>query len=66
MKLKTYYNLNQRIDSPDDCAFTKDEIDRGVHWLYTDVVCPHCEKIQSVSMTGYLGGPCIRCGELTK
>lgn len=46
-------------------GYTSEEIAKGVHWLNTDVECPHCGKVQPVAVTGYLGGPCCRCGEPT-
>ncbi len=49
----------------EDRGFSADEIRRGIQWVYTDVTCPHCGKYQPVAATGYLGGPCVACGELT-
>lgn len=46
-------------------GYTADEIRRGVHWLYTDVTCGHCGKVQPVAATGGVGGPCVRCGKPT-
>lgn len=46
-------------------GFTADEIKRGIHTLYMDVTCPWCKKEQPVAMTGYIGGPCVRCGGRT-
>lgn len=58
MKLTTYPKHG-------DEGFSADEIRRGVHWLHTDVECPHCGKVQPVPATRYLGGPCVVCGELS-
>lgn len=46
-------------------GFSVDEIERGIHTLWMDTICPYCEKEQSVAQTGYVGGPCIRCGMRT-
>jgi len=46
-------------------GFTADEVRRGIPWIYTDVECPRCGKLQPVAMTHYVGGPCVRCGGLT-
>jgi ribosomal protein S27E len=48
-----------------DQGFTADEIRRGIHTLYMDVVCPYCGKEQTVAQTGFIGGPCGRCGRRT-
>lgn len=45
--------------------YTPKEIMRGFLWLEADVTCPRCGKEQSVANTGYVGGPCVRCHELT-
>lgn len=55
--------------SPPDASgqgYSVEDIQKGLIWLYADVTCPSCGKEQSVANTGYVGGPCIRCGELTK
>lgn len=46
-------------------GFSADEIRRGLHWLRTDVQCEICGKEQPMAMTGYNGGPCIKCGGKT-
>ena len=46
-------------------GFSADEIRRGINTLYMDITCPHCGKEQSVAQTGYMGGPCCRCGKRT-
>lgn len=60
MKLRTYPNA-----ACPDGEYTAKEIQSGLHWVNTDVTCPHCEKVQPVAATGYLGGPCVRCGKPT-
>lgn len=50
---------------PPDKGLTKEQLQRGEHWIYMDVECPHCGKVQSVAATHYVGGPCVQCGELT-
>lgn len=52
---------------PKSCTqgFSADEINRGIHSLYMDVTCPWCGKEQAVSQTGFIGGPCCRCGKRT-
>lgn len=63
MRIKFYPKHFSEIDQ--DAGFSAEEIKRGVHWLYADIECPHCRKLQTVANTGYLGGPCICCGKLT-
>ena len=46
-------------------GYSAQDIRRGLHWVHTDVTCPHCAKEQPVAMTGYVGGPCISCGQPT-
>lgn len=53
-----------RFYSPEN-GFSKKDVDRGYMWVYADVECPHCGKVQSVAATSYVGGPCVQCGELT-
>jgi hypothetical protein len=48
-----------------DRGFSADEVRRGIPWVYTDVTCPHCQKVQPVAATSYVGGPCVACGQLT-
>lgn len=48
-----------------ETGFTADEIMRGVHWLHTDASSQHCGKEQPVATTGFVGGPCVRCGKRT-
>lgn len=42
-----------------------ESIKNGHLWLLADIKCPSCGKEQSVANTGYVGGPCIKCGEQT-
>jgi len=46
-------------------GFSADEIRAGHHWVYSDVTCPHCGKVQPMAATRYMGGPCCACGKLT-
>ena len=48
-----------------DGGYTGEQIRKGHHWVNADITCPHCGKEQPVAMTGYLGGPCVKCGRLT-
>lgn len=51
----------------EDAGFTAEEIRLGHHWLYTDVQCTVCKKIQSLAMSGSIdNGKCIRCGGKTQ
>lgn len=50
---------------PPPFGYTKEEITKNLHWLDADVECQSCGKIQSVANTGYIGGPCIKCGKPT-
>jgi len=50
---------------PEPGEMTKQAVKDGSVWLYADIQCPHCEKIQSVAQTGFLGGPCMRCEKPT-
>lgn len=34
-------------------------------YIFADIQCPHCGKNQSVISTKFLGGPCVKCGEMT-
>ena len=65
MKLKTYPNISRVGDLSSEGSYSANEIRLGIHWIHTDVTCPHCGKEQPVAVTGYIGGPCVRCGELT-
>lgn len=60
MELKTYPNATSL-----DGSYTAEEIRCGLHWVNTDVTCPICGKVQPVTATHYIGGPCVRCGALT-
>jgi hypothetical protein len=42
-----------------------DPYDTRKTYLYADIECRFCGKLQPVAITGYLGGPCCICGELT-
>lgn len=47
-------------------GFTAEDINKGIHWLYTDVKCQDCGKEQSLAMTGSIdNGKCIKCGGKT-
>ena len=50
---------------PPDNGFTADDVRNGRMWVYADVECPHCGKVQPVAATQYVGGPCVQCGQLT-
>ena len=56
--------MSYKIYPPPE-GFTAEELRRDLHWVYTDVTCPHCGKEQPVAATRYVGGRCVRCGELT-
>ena len=58
MNIKQY----PKIEGLTKVGFSFDEIERGEHTLWMDVECPHCGKEQSLAQTGYVGGPCCRCG----
>ena len=60
MRIKLYPKHNAVSD-----GFSADEVLNGIPWLYADIECQHCGKIQPVAATHYLGGPCVRCGEPT-
>jgi ribosomal protein S27E len=64
MRMKQYSPISSPFGRPEG-GFTKEEIDRGLHTLYQDVECPFCQKLQTVASTGFLGGPCVRCGKRT-
>lgn len=50
----------------EDKGFTAEEVRRGIHWLYADVKCEECGKVQSVAMAGSTdNGKCIKCGGRT-
>ena len=51
----------------EDKGFTAEEIRRGIHWLYADVTCENCGKVQSLAIAGSVdNGKCIKCGGKTK
>lgn len=50
---------------PDGGGFDPEDIRKGHLWVHADVACPHCDKVQPVTATGYVGGPCVRCGQST-
>jgi predicted RNA-binding Zn-ribbon protein involved in translation (DUF1610 family) len=50
---------------PGENPYTNEEIEAGHHWVTTDITCPHCGKEQTIPATGYVGGPCVRCGKKT-
>ena len=45
--------------------YSASEMRRGLQWISTDVICPHCNKVQPLAATFYLGGPCVQCGKNT-
>lgn len=52
--------------SQEDKGFTAEEVRRGIHWLYADVTCTECGKVQSVAQAGSTdNGKCIKCGGRT-
>ena len=53
-----------RFYPPPD-GFSADDVRKGRMWLYADVECGHCGKVQPVAATQYVGGPCVQCHELT-
>lgn len=57
----------KQYGTEDEQGFTAEEIRRGDQWLYTDVTCTECGKVQSLAMAGSIdNGKCIRCGGETK
>ena len=60
--LKLYPKLN---GPPEQRGFSLEEVKQGDYTLYMDIICYSCGKEQSVASTGYIGGPCIRCGKNT-
>jgi ribosomal protein S27E len=54
-------------DGPrEQAGFTAEEIKRGIHWLYADVKCQECGKVQSLATAGSTdNGKCIKCGGKT-
>lgn len=46
-------------------GFSEEEVRKGHIWVYADITCPRCGKVQPVAATSYLGGPCCRCGNRT-
>ena len=47
----------------EEAGYTADEIRNGHHFLYADVTCEACGKIQSFAMAHM--GKCIKCGGKT-
>lgn len=61
MKIYPKHNLPEGQN-----GFSAEEIRRGEHWLYADVKCQDCGKIQSLAMAGSIdNGKCIKCGGKT-
>lgn len=51
----------------EDKGFTAEDVRRGIIWLYADVECEVCGKVQSVAMAGSTdNGKCIKCGGRTR
>lgn len=47
-------------------GFSEEEIKNGYIYLYADVECVDCGKIQSVPMAGSIdNGKCFKCGGIT-
>ena len=63
MKIQFYPKQCTSFD--EDRGFSEQEIRRGHIWVYADITCPHCGKVQPVAATSYLGGPCCKCGKRT-
>jgi hypothetical protein len=61
--MKIYPKTNE---PPETAGFTAEEIKKGHHWLYADVTCTVCGKLQSLAMAGGTPGKCIKCGGLTQ
>jgi hypothetical protein len=61
--MKFYPNPNE---PPERAGYTTEEIKKDRHWLYADVVCTVCGKVQSLAMAGGTPGKCIRCGVRTQ
>jgi len=55
MKIYTKHSSKE-----EDAGFTAEEIRKGIHWLYADVICEECGKIQSLAMAH--NDECIKCG----
>lgn len=49
----------------EDKGFTAEEIRRGIIYLYVDVECVECGKIQSLANSGY-DRKCVKCGGRTQ
>jgi ribosomal protein S27E len=63
MKLYPRHEASREADK----GFTAEEIRKGHHWLYADVECEDCGKVQSVAMAGSTDrGKCIKCGGRTR
>lgn len=63
MKLQFY--PKHSADSTGNRGFSAEEVHNGHMWVYADITCPHCGKVQPVAVTLYFGGPCCKCGKLT-
>ncbi len=62
MKIYPHPKSNIRLDG----GFMAEEIQRGDHWLRTDVECTECGKVQPLAMAGSTDrGRCIACGGRT-
>ncbi len=60
------FKFYPKTHGPEDArGYSPAEIRSSQHWIYADVTCPHCEKVQPVAATCYVGGPCVACGQLT-
>ena len=65
MKIYPKHNIPAGL-TESDRGFTAEEITRGDIWLYADVKCETCGKIQSLAMAGSTdNGKCIKCGGRT-
>lgn len=56
--------MNVKFYAPEE-GFSKRQVDSGQMWVFADVTCPSCGKVQPVAATHYVGGPCVACGDST-
>ncbi len=48
-------------------GFTEEEVRKGIIWLYADVTCTKCGKVQTAAAAGSItNGSCIKCGGRTE
>jgi len=58
-------HIGRNPNSPDG-GYSGEEMKRGDIYLHVDITCPHCDKLQPLSMTTYPGASCCRCGRPTQ